>query len=338
MGHVVGGRYRLERALGEGGLGAVYAATDRDTGGKVAVKLLRREASLDAEAFSLLCRDATLAANPSNSHVVRVLDTGMAGEQAFLAMELLPGEDLAATLMRTTRLSLEQTAAIVQQLADALSQAHRAGLAHRNLKPTNIFLSPSAPPHVTVLDFGVARILQSPTLSVQTGAILSTPNYLSPEHAMGQAGQSGESGDVFALGAIVYECVTGKKAFAAPTLAGTLYQVCRGQPAKVQGFPPAVAARLDRFFAQALAKSPAERYSTVSTLCDAFVEICHSVPDASPVAAPVPRGRADITQPILPAPQAPNDSPIRHTTRSIGFGLMVITLAGACWAWWAITH
>ncbi|HEU4533914.1 MAG TPA: serine/threonine-protein kinase, partial [Polyangiaceae bacterium] len=219
-GEVVGGRYRLERLLGSGGMGAVWAATHLVTRRAVALKMLRALDGARPEERRRLLREAQAASAVEHPNVVRVLDAFEADGAPALVMDLLTGESLAQRLAREGRLSLGEAAVVLRPVVAAVAAAHRAGVVHRDLKPANVFLAAGSGggPDVRVLDFGVAKLLERPGGDAhsgsltRTGEVVGTPFYMSPEQFYGEPDVDPRA-DVWALGVVLYECLAGRRPF-----------------------------------------------------------------------------------------------------------------------------
>ncbi len=229
-GAVVANRYELERVVGEGGMGVVWAASDRKTGNRVALKFLREDRASDVRHQERLLREAKAAAavrHPNVATVHEVLET--ATGRPFLVMDLLQGEPLAARLARDGTLPLPECARVLGAVVDAIQAAHGSGIIHRDLKPENIFLlgAGTSSPSVRVLDFGIAKTVEredathAPSLTT-TGTMLGTPYYMAPEQIFGDNDVDGKA-DVWALGVVLYECLSGKR----PTQATGVGQVLK---------------------------------------------------------------------------------------------------------------
>ncbi|WP_437721978.1 serine/threonine-protein kinase [Sorangium sp. So ce861] len=217
-GAVFAGHYIWERRAGAGGMGEVWKALDQETGQPVAVKLLpgHREAG-DAARFA---REARILSALEHAHVVRYVAHGADDEGApYLVMEWLEGEDLAARLRRGP-LGVNEGVALALRVADALSFAHARGVVHRDLKPSNLFLPGGRLETVQVLDFGIARAKMA-TRVTGTGMLLGTPGYMAPEQARGEPDIEARA-DVFSLGCVLFECLTGEPAFGGEHLAAIL--------------------------------------------------------------------------------------------------------------------
>ncbi|MFY0534260.1 serine/threonine-protein kinase [Nannocystis pusilla] len=222
-------RFEIDRLAGSGGMGLVYRARDRASGEWIALKLLQTGVGGpdDAARFT---REARLLAELRHPGIVGYVDHGQTPEgQRFLAMEWLEGEDLSHRLARG-RLPLADCVALVDRLADALACAHRRGVVHRDLKPSNVFLVGAELARATLLDFGIARRLSASHVLTATGRVIGTPEYMAPEQARG-ARDLTPAADLFALGCIFYECLTGHSPFAADHLAAVLVRILFEAPA-----------------------------------------------------------------------------------------------------------
>ena len=298
-GTIIAETYRITSQLGVGGMGAVWAAEHlRLPGKRVAIKVLHA-ALASGEILLRFRREAEIASRIGHPNIVEVLDFNtLPGGEPFLVMELLVGESLAARLRRG-RLAEKPALDIARQIGSALYAAHSMGVVHRDLKPDNVFLCPrdvdgELRDHVKVLDFGISKIRNSQTVVTQDAAIMGTPYYMSPEQASGKNQEIDGRTDIFALGAILFEMLSGTTAFPGDSLPSVIYQVVfQLHPSLVQLVPtisPKVAAAVDR----ALAKSPADRFPDMA----AFVEALTGRPlmtvngQSAPVAAGAPIGLA----------------------------------------------
>jgi serine/threonine-protein kinase len=276
---IIGERYALERKIGEGAMGAVWLGRHLMLGTAVAVKLIRREAlERNPNALRRFEREAVTAARIKSSHVVKVIDHGYHDELPYMVMEYLEGESLRTRLSERRRLSLEETALIVRHVARALTQAHAAGLVHRDIKPENIFITPGEEEQqelVKVLDFGIAKVtdelMGQNQVTTRTGAFLGTPHYMSPEQAYGLK-SVGPKSDLWSLGVVAFECLTGTRPFRAPSLAPLIALVTRGPipvpstMAPEAGIPPT----LDGWVARALAREDKDRFDNARAMAEAF--------------------------------------------------------------------
>ncbi len=284
-GAVIADRFRLERPLGRGGMGVVWVAHDLRLDSPCAVKFLL--ATIDDRARQRFALEAKAAAQLRSPNVVQVLDHGEAEGVPYIAMELLVGEDLASRLAREGRLSLAKTAEIVEHIARALSRAHAAGLVHRDLKPANVFLAKDDDREVVkVLDFGIAKTYADPDAPpassraaasdadvsiTATGTSMGTPSYMSPEQISGLDVDA--RADVWALGVLAFQCLTGRLPFEAENLGKLYTMVLSGSAPSVSTVAPALPAALDAWFAKALAKSREDRFATARELWEALERV-----------------------------------------------------------------
>ncbi|HET7728746.1 MAG TPA: serine/threonine-protein kinase [Usitatibacter sp.] len=256
------GRYRVLKELGRGAMGVVYLAEDEVLQRTVAVKMIALTGS-DPERDLHEARfrqEARAAGGLSHPSIVTIYDVGREGDVAFIAMEVVEGRELRE-LIRDGSLSLAQSVELAALMADALAFAHEHGIVHRDIKPGNIMVL--ADGRIKIMDFGIAR-LQEPTVKTQTGVLLGSPQYMSPEQISGQA-LDGRA-DVFSLGVVLYEMLTGIKPFDATDLTQVLFWVVN-MPAKPPSERrPGLPAVLDYIVARALKKSPDERYPTAREL------------------------------------------------------------------------
>jgi serine/threonine protein kinase len=241
------GNYVVREILGQGGMGAVYLATHAIIGRQVAIKVLRRELAHDAGQVARFLNEARAAALARHPGIVEVFDVGsLPSGVPYLVMEYLCGESLAQRLLRTGRLEIDQAAAITQQVASALAAAHQIGIVHRDLKPANLFLTfgREQPEMISckVLDFGIAK-LQSATTAVsttQSGALLGTPLYMSPEQARGVRAGIDHRTDIYSLGAILYQMVCGTPPFVGDGWGDLLLRHMTEEPVRPSQHNPAV--------------------------------------------------------------------------------------------------
>ena len=263
VGAVLGETYRIQALIGRGGMGAVWAAEHLRLPGKhVAVKVLLDAAAGGEEMLQRFRREAEIASRLGHPNIVEVLDFNtLPTGQPYIVLEYLQGETLAGRLAGG-RLQLEETLAIARQIGSALQAAHRAGVVHRDLKPDNVFLctpEEDMPTKVKVLDFGISKIRGSQSLRTQDAVLMGTPQYMSPEQAIGKNTTIDGRTDVFAMGAMVYEMLGGQPAFAGGSLAEVVYRVVHGQPTPLRELAPARPENVLAAVEHALQKDPAAR-------------------------------------------------------------------------------
>jgi len=233
IGAVIANRYEVVRKLAKGGMGTIYEVRNTRLGRTFALKTITAEAAQDPEVLGRFRREADVVANLSHPNIVEVVDWDQLPDGApFLVMEMLRGESLAARIADVGGLPWPQIARIGDQVLSALAVAHRAGVVHRDLKPDNIFLAvdDAGEERVKLLDFGISKIRDSQTFQTTDAKVLGTPAYMAPEQAEGQHDKIGPATDVWAVGTILYEMITGAVAFAAPSAPAILYRVCHGRP------------------------------------------------------------------------------------------------------------
>jgi eukaryotic-like serine/threonine-protein kinase len=262
-------RFEIERLAAAGGMGSVYRALDRHTGEPVAVKLLHEDQDLDPSRFE---REARLLAELHHHGIVRYVAHGVSPEgERYLALEWLDGEDLSARLSREG-LSLHETLLLARGAAEALGAAHRRGIVHRDIKPSNLFLVGGDVRRVKLLDFGVAHATRATTVMTRTGVALGTPAYMAPEQARGDR-RVDASADVFALGCLLFECVTGRPAFSGDHVMAILAKVLFEDPKPLGELCPGTPLALEGLVARMMAKDPASRPTNGRAVLDELAVI-----------------------------------------------------------------
>ncbi|MEY2929514.1 MAG: hypothetical protein RL033_263 [Pseudomonadota bacterium] len=270
---VLADKYRLESEIGRGGMGSVWRAKRLDLDADVAVKVLHVEASQRADLLSRFSREAKATASLSSPHVIRIIDFGVdsASEHAFLVMELLLGQSLRERLNRSRPLPAQLLVRVLTQVGRALEQAHSLGIVHRDLKPGNIFLVQNGDEElVKLLDFGIAKTEEAPdeVLLTQTGNVLGTPQYMSPEQ-LNSSRTVDHRSDLWSLAVIAYECLVGRRPFRGASVAELAMKVSLGrcEPASSLGpVPPG----FDAWFARATEVNPERRFQSASELAQAL--------------------------------------------------------------------
>jgi len=222
---VIADRFEIERLVGSGGMGEVFRAKDRLTGGAVAVKVLHAS-QRDTERFR---REGQILAEISHPRIVKYVAHGVGdGSRPFIAMEWLEGEDLGERLTRSG-LGLRDTLRLARRVAEGLAVLHERGIVHRDIKPSNIFLPQSSLEHVKLLDLGVARLLHASRPSTRSGVMVGTPGYMAPEQARGTR-EIDARADIFSLGCVMYECLAGRPVFAGDNIAALLAKILLETP------------------------------------------------------------------------------------------------------------
>ena len=293
--HPLGGRYRVIRAIGHGGMGTVFEAVHVGTGRAVALKLLHFRCATDGALRARFEREARAATSVAHPNVVEVLDVGTAEDgRPFLVMELLEGESLRARLDRVHRLEVGETAYIGASVLVALGAAHGSGVVHRDVKPDNVFLAHGAPrPRVKLLDFGISKLFGPDGMDLgmtTTGTVLGTPRYMSPEQARGRPDLDHRV-DVFAAGVLLYEMLAGRRPYEADSYNALVVALVEESPPPLASLRAEVPADLRDVVAAALARDRQERPSIAEIL---RVLRAHVPPDSldEVLAAepPAPRG------------------------------------------------
>ena len=316
VGSVIAGKYELLAPLGEGGMGSVWRARRKDWPVDVALKVIHRSLAGDAKAVARFRQEARTAGEVRGPHVVQILDDGVDAESKspFIVMELLMGETLASRLERTTRLSAAETVHVVRQVASVLTLAHEKRVVHRDLKPENLFLcGPEEKPIVKVLDFGVAKwgveSLSVNALTV-TGSVLGTPFYMSPEQLQDSSRVDFRT-DLWSLGVMVFECLTGRRPFDSESLVGLAVQICHS-PRPIPSSVAPVPVGFDEWFARLASLDLRQRFQSASELSESLTRLCGVA--AGRVAIPALGSAVEAA--TLASPRAPTSPPVH--AQSIG--------------------
>ena len=260
-------RYELGPVLGQGGMARVYRGLDRQLRRQVAIKLLAPPFDRDREFVERFQREARAAAGLNHPNIVAVFDSGSDDGTHFIVTELVDGETLADRLGRDGAMPPAEAVAVAVDIARALAAAHERGLIHRDIKPGNVMLPPDG--RVKVVDFGIARAAGSDTLT-NTGVVLGSTAYLSPEQASGQPVD--ERADLYALGCVLYEMLTGRVPFSADTPIATMYRHVNEDPPPPSTFVP-IPSELEDIVMRALEKDPKRRFASASELETALLAV-----------------------------------------------------------------
>jgi serine/threonine protein kinase len=268
IGTRVADKYELTAMLGRGGMGVVYQAVHRWTGRRVAVKLIDPSLADDPDVGARFLNEARAAAAIAHAHVVDVLDMGRDDDgTVYQALELLEGETLGERLRREGPLSVHETVRLLAPVMDALHHAHRAGIVHRDVKPGNVFLRKNAEgeSEAVLLDFGMAKLLDGQSVTTRSSTVLGTPHYMAPEQALASL-DVGPAADIWAMGTILFQCLTGKLPFGegppAAYLARVVYQAAPALHSVRSELPAQLCAAVDR----ALSREPSQRQHTMGEL------------------------------------------------------------------------
>jgi serine/threonine-protein kinase len=353
-GHLIGGRYRLDRRIAAGGMASVWEAVDEVLTRRVAVKLLHPHLAADEQFVARFRREAIAAAGLAHPSIVSIFDTCSDGSTEAIVMELVQGTTLRAELDRRGRFDPADAIAVVAEILDALRTAHQAGIVHRDVKPANVLLSTDG--RVLVADFGIAKAADGVDLT-GAGTTLGTAKYLAPEQVEGKPVDG--RADLYAAGVILYELVCGRPPFVAETEAATALARLQRDPPPPRSIVPELSPALEAVILRALARDPDDRYPTAAELRDALRSVGSPrsglppagardgmpVPPADPtIAGSIDRTTAAVaayppppTAPPPPSPAAPplgpDRSPAQPSSRQrrwgVGLTVGLVVVSGA---------
>ncbi len=311
-GQLLAGKYRVERVLGAGGMGVVLAATHVHLHQRVALKLMLPEGLANPVLGERFAREARAAARLKSAHVAHVFDVGtLEMGSPYMVMEYLEGSDLASIVARHGALDVDVAVDCVLQACDAVAEAHSIGIVHRDLKPGNLFLTNrnDGRPLVKVLDFGISKHASNPTdLSLtSTTEVIGSPNYMSPEQ-LRSARRADARSDIWGLGVILHELLTGRVPFVAETFAELASKVLNDPPIPLSTTRPEATPELARIVGRCLEKDPERRYPNVAELAAALAPFARA--DTRELAERIAR----ISQSGGRAPQSATPRPIANGT------------------------
>jgi tetratricopeptide (TPR) repeat protein/predicted Ser/Thr protein kinase len=261
-GTILGERYEIQALLGEGGMGAVYKAKDREVGHLVALKVIRPELANQQSILNRFKQELILARQITHKNVIRIFDLGQAEGVKFITMEFVEGRDLHSLLKEGRVFTLSEKVRIIQQVCRALEAAHAEGVVHRDLKPHNIMVEESG--RVVVMDFGIARSMEGTAGQTSTGALLGTPAYMSPEQAKGDKVDT--RSDLFSLGIIFYELLTGVAPFESETMVGLLLKRIQEKPIPPIERDPAIPEGLNDIVLKCMTVDLNDRYQSAQEI------------------------------------------------------------------------
>ena len=301
------GRYRLGEAIGAGGMGTVFRGYDEVLGREVAVKLLREELAADERSLTRFRQEARIAASLSHPGIASVYDFADQAGRPAIVMELLDGQDLHTMLAREGPMESHRVAGILAQAADALAYAHGLGAVHRDVKPANIFLTRSGA--VKITDFGVAYAASANQLTA-TGALIGTPDYLSPEQVRGQRATA--ASDIYSLGCVAFQMVTGSPPFGGDNSIAAATARLDAPAPSARARNPAVDPDLDAVIARSLAAEPRDRFPSAAAMARALRSAAGVTGNTAPMGLPTETG--PLTVPLLVGPptavEAPAPAPV----------------------------
>jgi eukaryotic-like serine/threonine-protein kinase len=326
LGEISGGRYALSKLLGAGGMAEVFLARDRILGRDLALKVLREDYAKDAAFVSRFRREAVSAASLNHPHVVQVYDQGRSEDgRLYITMEYVPGGNLKDLILRRGPLDPAEAARLASQVAEALGIAHERGIVHRDVKPQNVLIDEAG--EAKVADFGIALAASTSTTS-GTNRVFGTASYMSPEQAMGE--RVGPESDLYSLGGVLYEMLTGRVPFAAEGPLATAMKHVTERPIPPRKRDPLVPEAMDALVMGLLAKSPENRYGSAAELVEDLRRSLEGVPPAFAGAAGYSETVRSPAVAAVPAPAnteggAPGFPPGGGRRRkSIGAGLVAL--------------
>src|SRR6202165_2776953 len=290
VGIILAERYEILELLGQGGMGAVYKARDTELERLVALKLIRADLASNPEILRRFKQELILAREVTHRNVIRIFDLGQAKGFKFITMEFVDGRDLRAVLRERGKLPADETVRIIAQVCRALESAHAVGVVHSDLKPQNIMLD--AKDRIYVMDFGIAHSLETPGMT-QTGALLGTPEYMSPEQAKGIKVDA--RSDLFALGIIFYEMLTGISPYKADTALATLLKRTQERPPSPAEVDPTIPKAISDVVMKCLEIDRDHRYSTAREILE---DLGHEMPTSVRTAASTLSPTAAAAQPV----------------------------------------
>lgn len=268
IGTVLGGRYQILQMLGLGGMGAVYKAHDKELDRLIALKVIRPDIAKHPEALARFRQELLTARQVTHKNVVRIFDIGDADGLKFITMEYVSGKDLHSILAERGKLPLAETLLIVRQMCSALASAHAEGVVHRDLKPGNIMRDENG--RIVVMDFGLARSLEDTNKMTQTGAMLGTVEYMSPEQALGD--KLDARSDVFTMGLIFYELLTGNTPYKADTSLASLVKRTQERATALVDVDPTIPKPISDMVAKCLERDRGQRFQSAQEILDRIDE------------------------------------------------------------------
>jgi eukaryotic-like serine/threonine-protein kinase len=308
VGAVLGRRYKLTRLLGEGGMGAVFAATELQDGSTFAIKVLHPEYVGEAQVAGRFFAEAQTVQRMSHPNIVRVFDVGTAEDGTpYMVMELLEGRSLGDALQQSGALGVPFAVGLFVGALEALGYAHGQGIVHRDLKPDNLFVIPGMSPHLKLVDFGIAKVMDQAGgmgTRTRTGMLLGTPAYMSPEQLKNSKGVDART-DLWSMTVILYEMLTCKDAFPGETPMEQMTVVLMGNTTPIGQHSPHLAP-LEPFFARAFDRDVANRFQTAAEMSAALLALVS--PPSPPPGQPLPPMDKSVFTTQLSAPR-PVDAP-----------------------------
>jgi tetratricopeptide (TPR) repeat protein len=260
------GKYKIDNILGKGAMGVVYKALDPDIDREVAIKTIRFDLISDGtdkeELMKRFIREAQAAGRLSHPNIVTIYDVGREEDLTYIVMQYIKGKSLQRMIAAKNEFSYAEICALMSKICEALDYAHKQGIVHRDIKPANVLMDDAGKPFI--VDFGVARV-ETSTIT-QTGTTIGTPSYMSPEQVMGKTVDN--RSDVFSLGVILYEILTGKSPFDADNITTVIYKIINEEPPSLKDVKKGLPPHFENIIRKALAKDPENRYETCGKLAE----------------------------------------------------------------------
>ena len=328
---LINNRYQIEVTLGTGGMAVVYKAHDLTLDRNVAIKVLRQEYSVDPAFREHFQQEAKAAANLSHPNIVTVHDFGFDSERLFIIMEYVPGSDIKQLKAKKGHFDLKEALILMEQACAGVGYAHRAGLAHCDIKPQNLLVTPER--MLKIVDFGIARALATINPGEKADIVWGSPSYFSPEQAAGLA--PSPASDVYSLGVILYEMLTGELPFSAPTPTELAKKHRQDLPPSPRELNPDIPPEIEQILLKTLAKEPSARYRTANQLgrvLTAYLQ--NSLTIGPPQSQVVVINAAEIAEtqpyetPVLPEAIPQRTNPLDMDWITIGLALLAVIAAG----------
>jgi serine/threonine protein kinase len=347
-------RYQLEKTLGSGGMSVVYRAHDLMLERTVAIKVLREDFTSDPGFRERFHQEAKAAANLSHQNIVTIHDFGLDSGKLFIVMEYVPGSDLKSILQRRGRIPIEEAVALMVQACAGVGYAHRAGLVHCDIKPHNMIVTPDQ--RLKVADFGIARALASIHPDEKTNIVWGSPQYFAPEQASGNA--PSPASDVYSLGVILYEMLTGRLPFIGTTASELARMHREDPPTPPSQINPAIPSTLEQIILKVLSKEPSSRYRSADQMGRVLLtymkpsqpepplDVVHNtLPPAKPILAtnqPTVQSEPVLTQSksnASPAPipiekSLPDENPLNVDWGTWGLAFLALIAVGGLIPFW----
>jgi serine/threonine protein kinase len=333
-GRLLNNRYQLLERFGSGGMAFIYRARDTLLDRYVAIKILREDHARNADFDQQFQHEARAAANLSHPNIVTVYDYGIDGRLPFIVMELVPGTDLKSLLHKRGRFTVEEGIPLMVQACAGIGYAHRAGLVHCDVKPHNMLVTPEG--RLKVTDFGIARVLATLNPKERTDVVWGSPQYFSPEQAAGNA--PSPASDVYSLGVVTYEILTGTLPFTAATVEELAHLHLEAKPLPPSEYIPDIPQALEDIILKVLSKEPSARYRTADQLGRVLIKF-GTQPDTTaalkaPAAQSAPVAEEAWQEPPRAVTVVAESEPINVDWISVGLGLLALIAVGGLVPFW----